>query len=120
MKLRLFFLSSVICTLLLSSCGGSQSKAENAPTLSVQQVEQLKHGVFQVIIPRTEHSDIEYTEKLPTHLLPYHIRTDRYSVIGTAFSLDGKNLVSAAHVFPLYRLGPVSYTHLTLPTILLV
>jgi hypothetical protein len=55
--------------------------------------------VFEVVVPKLEPAGLEYDQALPTHLLAKHVREDAYASIGTAFTLDGKTFVSAAHVF---------------------
>jgi len=58
-------------------------------------------GVFEVVRPKIEPSQILYREPLPKHLLPFHERNDKYDVVGTAFALEGVGFISAAHVFQL-------------------
>lgn len=62
---------------------------------------ELQPAVFGIVIRKYENPAIEYAEPLPHHLLPHDVRTDDYYTIGTAFTLDGKTFVSAAHVFQL-------------------
>lgn len=92
-----------ISSLVILSCGGSLSNKGAMPiSLSKDAISALEHGIFQVVVPKSEPKDIEYAEELPKHLLPHHIRTDDYDVVGTAFAVDREHLITAAHVIPIY------------------
>ncbi|MCI5071734.1 serine protease [bacterium] len=63
----------------------------------------IRKAVFEVVKPFTlEFKNIEYDKKINYNQLPYAIRTKKYESFGTAFAIDNKTIVSAAHVFDLH------------------
>ena len=96
---------SLTTCVILTACGSRSHTrvATTTPELSGPGVSRLSHSVFEVVVPKRENTRIKYETPLPTHLLPFHERTDRYHIVGTAFSIDGVHLISAAHVFAVER-----------------
>ncbi|HUH04929.1 MAG TPA: serine protease [Kofleriaceae bacterium] len=88
---------------LVAACSSSPTQPPATPTAapSMPSAAELQPAVFGVVIRKHENPAIQYAEPLPHHLLPHDERTDDYYTIGTAFTLDGKTFVSAAHVFSL-------------------
>ncbi|WP_026854191.1 S1 family peptidase [Geothrix fermentans] len=56
---------------------------------------------FEVVILRPDPAKdpVSYEKDLPWDLVPFNIRNDRYTSIGTAFAISGTELVTAHHVF---------------------
>jgi serine protease Do len=100
-------LSSFICSLLLLGCAATSSKPTAAP-MSEKQIVSLipkellrktSPAIFEVIVPKSEDSNVEYEKPLPFDRLPFQVRNDHYLSIGTAFAIDKNRFVSASHVF---------------------
>ncbi len=90
---------------LIAACSGAPATPATTPapvTSGAPSVEDLGAAVFEVVVPKYEAAGMQYAEALPLHLLPHHERTDAYYSIGTAFTLDGRTFISAAHVFLLW------------------
>jgi serine protease Do len=88
------------CVFVLAACGSTSGVAPKSAAQGVA-VDELGAAVFEVVVPKFEPTGIQYAEPLPFHLLPKHVREDEYVSIGTAFTMDGRTFVSAAHVFAL-------------------
>jgi S1-C subfamily serine protease len=88
------------CVFVLAACG-STSAVVSKPAAKGVQAADVSAAVFEVVVPKYEPAGLEYAEPLPFHLLPKHVREDKYLSIGTAFTMDGRTFVSAAHVFAL-------------------
>ena len=73
-------------------------------TLLTPQVQsKVLNSVFEVVIEKIEDEKITYEKKLPLERLPFAIRNDKYTPIGTAFLLEDGTFYSASHVFQLYK-----------------
>jgi len=62
---------------------------------------QVTEASFEVVILRPDPAKdpVSYEKELPWDLVPFNIRNDRYSSIGTAFAVSRTELVTAHHVF---------------------
>ncbi|MCG8478970.1 MAG: serine protease, partial [Spirochaetales bacterium] len=58
-------------------------------------------NVFEVVARKPADYSIEYAEPLPLDLIPFHIRTDNFVSVGTAFAIEEERFVTAAHVLAL-------------------
>lgn len=65
---------------------------------SSTQIKEFKNGIFEVITLKLEDNTV-YKDDFPHDLIPFHIRNDKYYSVGTAFLVDDRTFVSAAHVF---------------------
>jgi len=65
---------------------------------SSTQIKTYKNGIFEVVTLKLEDKTV-YKEEFPHKLIPFRIRNDKYYSLGTAFLIDDKTFVSAAHVF---------------------
>ena len=59
----------------------------------------VEKAVFEVVIGKPTYDPITYDSELNWENVPYAIRTDKYSSIGTAFAISKTELISAFHVF---------------------
>lgn len=75
----------------------------------------VRDAVFEVVVNKGEEWPIEYERDLPLYLLPFHIRNDEFTSIGTAFSVEPGVFVTAAHVFALEHPTLRSGLHLRSP-----
>jgi hypothetical protein len=55
-------------------------------------------AVFEVVLEKPEDEQIEYEEEINWDFVPYHIRSDKYDSIGTAFAISKTELMTAFHV----------------------
>lgn len=76
--------------------------ANNIEFLSKSAIKNLQSSVFEVVIPKKENKDIKYAKKLPFQNLSFKERNEKFYSIGTAFFINKKELMSAAHVFNLH------------------
>jgi hypothetical protein len=65
---------------------------------SSSQIKKYKNGIFEVITLKLE-DKTEYKDEFPHKLIPFQTRNDKYYSLGTAFLIDERTFVSAAHVF---------------------
>jgi serine protease Do len=77
----------------LAAVRGSHS----APA-SAELQKQVRAATFEVVLRKPEKDPLSYEKPLPLDLLPYTERTDKYSSIGTAFTVAPGLFVSAGHV----------------------
>ena len=61
----------------------------------------MNSTVYEIIVKKTTEDPLTYEEELPLDLIPFHIRTDEYIPIGTAFAIGSNEFLTAAHVFSL-------------------
>lgn len=59
----------------------------------------INQTCFEVVVPRLEPTQLQYERDLPWEQLPFHIRNDEFTSIGTAFAVAPDRFVTAAHVF---------------------
>ena len=83
-------------------CGNSLSFAgNNIEFLDKELIQELNHGIYEVVTPKLEDDRITYARKPPFEKLDYVERTEQYHSIGTAFFINTKQLMTAEHVFNL-------------------
>lgn len=75
--------------------------AAASPSLPEDAIQRVYGSTFEVVVKKLKKDSLTYKEPLPTHLIPYQVRTDKYWSIGTAFAIGPNTFVSAAHVFGL-------------------
>ena len=61
----------------------------------------LNSGIYEVVTPKLESDRITYSRELPFDKLDFIERTEKYFSIGTAFFINEKEMMTAAHVFRL-------------------
>lgn len=71
--------------------------------LSPEVIIKLKSAVFEVVVLKPQEDNIEYERPLPMNSIPFAVRNDMYSSVGTAFLMDDNRFYSAAHVFSLHN-----------------
>ncbi|MCI5149159.1 MAG: serine protease [Candidatus Electrothrix sp. MAN1_4] len=96
-----FFMTSCCTVLSLLLLCGEASSGNNIEFLEKKFLQDLNHGIYEVVMPKLEDDKITYAEKLPFEKLPYAERIEKYHSIGTAFFISEKELMTAEHVFDL-------------------
>jgi len=71
----------------------SCSKSVNSKMLNL-----AYDAVFEVVLQKPDDEQIEYEEEINWDFVPYHIRSDKYDSIGTAFAISKTELMTAFHV----------------------
>ena len=79
---------SLICQSFLSC-----PRSLNAKILNL-----ANNAVFEVVLEKHDDEQIEYEEEINWDFVPYHIRSDKYNSIGTAFAISKTELMTAFHV----------------------
>ncbi|MDH5711174.1 MAG: serine protease [Gammaproteobacteria bacterium] len=80
----------------------TQARADNnIQFLDKAVINRLTTSVYEVVIPKLEGENVRYAKELPFETLSYRQRNEKYHSIGTAFFINDKELLSAAHVFAL-------------------
>ena len=69
--------------------------------LTADVLDKVMSSVFEVLVEKAPEENLEYERELPLSRIPFSIRSDEYSPIGTAFLMEDGNFYSAAHVFNL-------------------
>lgn len=88
--------------LALAVVATAQAENENSVKfLGKELIRQLNHGIYEVVTPKLENGKIEYDRPLPFDKLDFRERNEKYHSIGTAFFINEKELITAAHVFSL-------------------
>ena len=64
-------------------------------------IKSLKFSVYEIVVPKIESTKIQYARELPFHKLSFKEREEKYFSIGTAFFINDKELMTAAHVLNL-------------------
>jgi len=77
------------------------SADNNIEFLSKKVISNLRSSVYEVVAPKIESDKIKYARELPFDKLSFQERNEKYFSIGTAFFINDKQLMSAAHVFGL-------------------
>lgn len=72
--------------------------AAHAAPASAELQKQVRSATFEVVLRKPETDPLSYEKPLPLDLLPYTERTDKYSSIGTAFTVAPGLFISAGHV----------------------
>jgi hypothetical protein len=75
--------------------------SNNIEFLDKELIRDLNFGVYEVVTPKLESNKIKYARKLPFDKLDFIERNEKYFSIGTAFFINEKELMTAAHVFSL-------------------
>ena len=88
-------------TLSLLLLCGEASAVNNIEFLDKNLIQDLNHGIYEVVTPKLEDKKITYARKLPFEKLDYVERNEKYHSIGTAFFINEKELMTAEHVFGL-------------------
>ncbi len=91
----------VVPLLLLTIVYSSLCRANNMAFLDKQRIQALNDGVFEIVTPKLESDRITYARELPFDSLDYVERNEKFHSIGTAFFINDKELMTAAHVFGL-------------------
>jgi hypothetical protein len=64
-------------------------------------IKSLRFSVVEIVVPKIESKKIQYAKELPFHTLSFKERNEQYFSIGTAFFINDKELMTAAHVLNL-------------------
>ena len=92
----------VSCLILLACLlGASEVVANNIAFLDKTLIHDLNSGIYEIVTPKLESDQITYARKLPFDQLDYAERNEKFFSIGTAFFINDKELMTAAHVLPL-------------------
>jgi len=94
-------LAAALLSVLLCAVCGSAAAENNVAFLGKELIKTLNHGIYEVVTPKLESGKIEYDRKLPFDKLDFKERNEKYYSIGTAFFINDKELMTAAHVFSL-------------------
>ncbi|CAK8711820.1 Serine protease [Candidatus Electrothrix aarhusensis] len=96
-----FFTTFCCATLFLLLLCGNVLANNNIEFLDKDLIQDLNHGIYEVVTPKLEDDKITYARKLPFDKLDYVERNEKYRSIGTAFFINEKELMTAEHVFGL-------------------
>jgi len=87
--------------MLLMLCSLNVSAENNIVFLEKKTISNLAKSVYEIVVPKIESSKIKYARELPFEKLGFTERNEKYYSVGTAFFINDKELMSAAHVFGL-------------------
>ena len=73
----------------------------NIKFLDKNVISSLRLSVVEIVVPKIESQKITYARELPFHKLSFKERTEKYLSIGTAFFINSRELMTAAHVLNL-------------------
>lgn len=97
--IRSFLTILLLSPLLLSP---SIARADNnMEFLDKKIIESLRFSVVEVVVPKVESKKIQYAKELPFDKLRFKERNEQYFSIGTAFFINDRELMTAAHVLNL-------------------
>ncbi len=99
LKILIFICISFFHALIVSSL--SFAGNNNIEFLDKGLINDLNFGIYEVVTPKKENSQITYVRELPFDKLDFIERTEKYYSIGTAFFINNTDLMTAAHVFGL-------------------
>ncbi|MCI5143253.1 MAG: hypothetical protein D3909_16315, partial [Candidatus Electrothrix sp. ATG1] len=85
MKSFATFCCAILSLLLLY---GAASAGNNIEFLDKELIQQLNHGIYEVVTPKLEDDKVTYAKKLPFEKLDYVERNEKYHSIGTAFFIN--------------------------------
>ncbi len=88
-------------TVLACFLGAGEVTANNIAFLDKTLIKELNSGIYEVVTPKLESDRITYARKLPFDQLDYAERNEKFYSIGTAFFINDRELMTAAHVLPL-------------------
>ncbi len=97
-KFLIITILSAFHALIISSLCFAENNIE---FLAKDLITDLNFGIYEVVTPKKENEQITYTRPLPFDKLDYIERNEKYYSIGTAFFINDKELMTAAHVFGL-------------------
>ncbi len=86
---------------LLLFCPITVDADNNIQFLDKQIIKSLRLSVVEIVVPKVESKKIEYARELPFHKLSFKERNEKYFSIGTAFFINERELMTAAHVLNL-------------------
>jgi hypothetical protein len=69
-----------------------------AAELATDIQQRIRSAAFEVVQLKPPEGNVVYERALPTELMPYQERTDKYRSIGTAFALGPNRFATASHV----------------------
>ncbi len=98
-NIRAFFRFLFLSLLLL--CPLIAGAENNIKFLDKQVIKSLRFSVFEIVVPKIESKKIKYARELPFEKLSFKERNEKYFSIGTAFFINDKELMTAAHVLNL-------------------
>ncbi|GJL56927.1 MAG: serine protease [Nitrospirales bacterium] len=84
----------------------------NMTFLDKKIIKNLRFSVYEVVVPKVEIPNIQYARDLPFHKLSYKEREEKYFSIGTAFFINDKELMTAAHVLNLKHFSLLTDFHI--------
>jgi len=93
--LRVLFLSFLLLSPFIAEADN------NIKFLDKHVIKSLRFSVFEIVVPKIESKKIKYERELPFHKLSFKERNEKYFSIGTAFFINDKELMTAAHVLKL-------------------
>ena len=73
----------------------------NIKFLDKNVIKSLRFSVVEVVVPKVESKKIKYAKALPFEKLSFKERNEQHFSIGTAFFINDKELMTAAHVLNL-------------------
>ncbi len=73
----------------------------NIEFLDKEIITSLRSSVVEVVVPKIESPKIQYARELPFEKLSFKERNEKYFSIGTAFFINDRELLTAAHVLNL-------------------
>ncbi len=85
--------------LLLSLIFLTSCQQQETLHLRKKVIKEIYPAIVEVVVPKLEDEKIKYQRPLPWDLLDFKERNDKYHSVGTAFFINDKSLISAAHVF---------------------
>lgn len=97
-KILIFAFISFFQALIFASLSFAENNIE---FLDKELIHELNFGIYEVVTPKKENDQITYARKLPFDKLDFIERNEKYYSIGTAFFINNKDLMTAAHVFGL-------------------
>lgn len=93
--------TKLILLVSLTLTSFSAGAENNIRFLDKKIIRNLSASVYEVVVPKLESEQIAYARELPFEKLSYKERNEKFHSIGTAFSINEKELMTAAHVFDL-------------------
>ncbi len=100
---RFFTFLILICSAcLFVFCSPENVRSDNnIEFLGKNLIKSLNSGIYEIVKPKSENNQIQYARELPFDKLSFKERNEKYYSIGTAFFINKKELMTAAHVFQL-------------------
>ena len=98
-NIRTFFSFLFLSVFLF--CPITAGADNNIKFLDKKVIKSLRFSVYEIVVPKIESTKIQYARELPFHKLSFKEREEKYFSIGTAFFINDKELMTAAHVLNL-------------------